>query len=332
MQPKVARRLSALAYATSLSGSILYSKFIVSRAEIPFFVAFSYAVFASVAWVSAIVAMAFMGAKIRMLSPRAVPMLVHVSGFTQAIVLGLWVLSISRSDPVSFFSLVGLQYVFCMILPMFIRVQFRQPYNFGTWPSLGLGVWMIIGSVLTVTQNPLILPVWAVIIVLAVGMQTIDGFIKLKLLLEYKMSAECTTIYTTLESVVWLFGMAFVLDMGAVVGLPDFEIDVGWISLGMVIYFLHFVSSVYFLYKTLREDRTPYAYQVAWAILAVTSPFAFGISMNPINIAGVSLTLLGSAAIEFLETRSRPPLILSADEGEWVFTTDTLGPSNGTSH
>lgn len=332
MQPKLTRRLPALAYATSLAGSILYSKFLVSKADIPFLVALSFALFASVAWITILVVMSFIGPRVKILTPKSTPMLIHVSGFTQGLALGMWILSISRSDPVSLFSMFGLQYVFFMILPMFIRVQFRQPYNFGTWACLGLGMWMIASSVLVVAQNPMILPVWAVVLVIAVGIQAIDCFIKLKLILEAKVSVECVTLYTTIEAVIWLFGMAFVLDMATAMDLPDIGIDVGWMVLGAFIYFLHFASAIHFLYNTPREDRTPYTYQVTWALLAVTSPFAFGISMNPINIVGVIMTLVSSALIEYLETRNRPPLIISADENEWVFTTDTLGSTNGTSH
>lgn len=327
---RLLRRGAALAYVLTLAGSNLYGKFVVSRTDIPFFMAFSYSVFTSIAWAALLVALSFTGHKARILSPKELPFLGHLVGLTQALYIGLWLLSLSHSDPLSFFSIFGLQYIYAMICPMFIRSKFRLSYNFDRCTTVALGIWIMVSVILTVTNNPFVQPVWAVIAVLSVGIYALDSFLRLKILLENKITAECLTLYSTIESTFWLFGMAFVLDMGVVLELPEFDMDLGWISLGAVIYFFYFVASFYFLWKTLREDRTPYSYQVSWALIAVTSPFAFGISLDPINLAGMVLTLLASAAIEFLDARLRPKP-LTVEESEWVFPSDTLGEKGGNS-
>lgn len=320
--------LSVAAYAVSQSGFILYSKFLVTKVDVPLFIAFAYSVFSAVAWTSALVALYCSGAQLRILTPKALPLLAHVSGILQALSVGMWTVSIRESDPVVFFSLVGLHYVFLMILPMFFRVQFRLSYNFGVWKSVGLGLWLVLSSVLIVTNNPQVEPAWAVIIVMTVGVYSADYFFKLKLLLDYKLSPECIVTYTTYEAVIWLFGMAFVLDMGVVLEMKDFDLGIGWIALGALVYFLFFLSTFQYIYKTPREERYPYAYQISWALLVISSPFIFGISVHPLHIAGIVMTFIGSAAIEYLETKSRPPPLGLGDERTWQFLPDVLTKTN----
>lgn len=318
------RFLSALCFVACVVGTILFSKLLVSQADIPFFIAFNFSLFVTVCGAILIVILYFTGTTLRIKTPKALPMLVHVSGFVQAISLGLWMLSLRESDPAVFISLFGVFYIYLMILPMFVKVHFRTCYNFGLWRCLALGIFMIVSVILIIVNNPVMDPVWAVVLLMTVGVCSADYFIKIKLLLDFKLSPECIMAYSTLESVVWLFGMAFILDMGIVLKIPDFDIHIGWIALGAVIFLALFLSSSNYLYGTAREDRSPFTYQVAWALTVFTAPFIYGINIRSVNIAGIVMIFVGTTIIEYLESRSQHQAELNTDK-EWTFETEKLG-------
>lgn len=286
-------------------GYIVYNYFLLSIVDVPFFVAFYYNGFAFILIVlylllAKLFPSRFPGMNITL--PNAVPYIIHSTGLVYALGTCCLLLAIQMIDPLSLVTLQSMSPIFMVLFPLFIYAHFYMPYQYGTWKTVLVMCSLLICNVLSVTANPHASVFGITFAILSVTFFCLKEFIERKLNLDHKMSHETLLVYATLEANVWLFIFAFIVDMSAIISLPDFTTMMNYIALGGLIA-LWKLAADFTWAKIPMEDRFTFGYHIIWACMVLIVLVGYRLSFPALNLVSMVFTLLISLGLEIVEYR-----------------------------
>lgn len=284
-------------------GSAVFNKYLFDETPFPFplFTVFFYtSIFALSMGITGILSK-ILGRPFNIKKPKEVPVYIHAVALIRAASVGLWMYVIHITDVSIVYALGSIEPILYIVLPALCIVKYKTPYQYTRLGVFIVIFGLVIFNTLTLAMNPNIDIYGIMLVILCVSINTLDAFLCMRLNLDDGVNTLTIAFYTTMESVVWLFGLAFLID---IVGITDYygPLSKGFslLSAGTIIEAIKIVSTFYVKFELGFSDRMPYMRQ--WLMLTgVCMGFAvFGAHWTTLNYVGLALLMVFSSANEYI--------------------------------
>ena len=293
---------SFLGYILFNVASTIYNKYLITHTPFPFpfFVAFFYSIWFNLALGITIIVLMICKKPLRIQSIRDVPLYIHIVGITHALSQGLFFLSLSAMDVPTIYAMSSLEPLFYYIFPMLFFVKYLSPYTYTKTAIIAVMFGLLVSNTLVLALNPNSTLMGILYTLFSIAMSSFNAFLMMKLKLDSKLSTPTILLYTNMESMIWMFGLAFIIDLRPITDYYG-SLSVGFSLLagGVFIEGLKIVITTYIVFSIPYAEKTPYLRQWLMTVGIPLSFIIFQLTYHPMNYVGFVVVVLFSIGNEY---------------------------------
>lgn len=292
-----------LAMVTFLSASGLFNQFLLTSVPFPFpfFTALFYEAWTITGIFAYMLYLRCRGKSLNISTIRALPYHIHIVAFLFAIGHGLFFISIQYMGVPTVYSISSMEAILYIFIPMLIAFTYRPSYQFTKPAILVVTMGLILVNTLTLALNPRTTSLGIILTLLWVMISVLVDLLCGKLRFEYNVNAQTILFYLCLESLVWLFGFAFVIDLRGITTHYYDALSIGfsYLPLGAFIEMFKHIIFFYFKYTLPYDERAPYIKQWIMFVGIGLGLAIFGAIYNAVNYVGMVATFIFSVGYEY---------------------------------